>query len=300
MKLPDVSDLIVQRGAAHGLSLRSRRAALAQLNGGHRSAHRGRGLEFEEVRPYAMGDGMRTIDWHVTARRGKPHTKLFREERERPVWIVADLHPGLYFGSKRQFKSVVMLQAAALLGWMAVLGGDRVGAVIADGKGAPRICPTRNRESGILPVLQALVEGQPRAPGVSEQCDLEQALTMLRPVLQPGSLVLVLSDFGGLNQGVEEALAGITAQSDCRMLWIADPLERTGLPLGSHQVGLPLRQWWMDGDASRAAWQAVWRSREMRLNDLADRLNMPLLRLDTVDDTPLRLLELMKEQKWAT
>src|SRR5665811_1284239 len=133
MKLPDLMDLVVLRGAAHGLSLHARRPALAQLQGGHRSAQRGRGLEFEEVRPYAAGDDARTIDWRVTARRGKPHTKLFREERERPVWIVADLHPGLFFGSRRQFKSALLLRAAALLGWVAALSGDRVGAVIADG-----------------------------------------------------------------------------------------------------------------------------------------------------------------------
>ena len=101
--LPGLAELVALRGAAHGLSLHAHRPALAQLQGGHRSAQRGRGLEFEEVRPYAPGDDARTIDWRVTARRGRPHTKLFREERERPVWLVADLHPGLFFGSRRQF-----------------------------------------------------------------------------------------------------------------------------------------------------------------------------------------------------
>ena len=139
---------------------------MAQLYGGHRSAQRGRGLEFEEVRAYVSGDDARTIDWRVTARRGKPHTKLFREERERPVWIVADLHPGLFFGSKRQFKSAVLLQAAALLAWVAAQGGDRVGAIIADGGSSPHILSPRGREAGVLPILQALVESQPRAPGV--------------------------------------------------------------------------------------------------------------------------------------
>ena len=95
------------------------------------AAQRGRGLEFQEVRPYVSGDDPRTIDWRVTARRGKPHTKLFREERERPVWLLADLNARMFFGTRRQLKSTVVVRAAALLAWSAALGGDRVGAVVA-------------------------------------------------------------------------------------------------------------------------------------------------------------------------
>jgi uncharacterized protein (DUF58 family) len=299
MKLPDLMDLVVQRGAAHGLSLHAHRPALAQLQGGHRSAQRGRGLEFEEVRPYAAGDDARTIDWRVTARRGKPHTKLFREERERPVWIVADLHPGLFFGSRRQFKSAVLLQAAALLGWVAALGGDRVGAVLAHDGAPPRILPGRTREAGVLPILQALVECQPRAPGAPSASALRAALTTLRPLLQPGSLVLLLSDFTGLDRDVEDILAGASAQNDCRLLWITDPLERSGLPAGTHRVGLPQRLWWMDGQSSRSAWQAAWARREQALTTLATRLNLPLVQLDTADVLPDRLIALLKEPTWA-
>lgn len=308
MILPDLMDLVVQRGAAHGLSLHAHRPALAQLQGGHRSAQRGRGLEFEEVRLYAAGDDARTIDWRVTARRGKPHTKLFREERERPVWIVADLHPGLFFGSRRQLKSAVLLHAAALLGWVAALGGDRVGAVIADGNGgkdgagAPHILPARAREAGVLPILETLTECQPRrpgTPGATANSSLQRALTTLRPLLQPGSLVLVLSDFTGLNAAVEDMLAGASMQNDCRLLWITDPLERNGLPVGAHRVGLPERLWWMDGEGSRNAWQAAWSKREQGLTGLAARLNLPLVRLDTSDALPDRLIALLKEPKWA-
>src|SRR6202012_43382 len=108
----------------------SRRPSRALHAGAHRSAHRGRGLEFQEVRPYVSGDDPRTIDWRVTARRGRPHTKLFREERERPVWLLVDLQPGLFFGTRRQLKSALAVRTAALLAWIASLDDDRVGAVI--------------------------------------------------------------------------------------------------------------------------------------------------------------------------
>src|SRR3546814_15399654 len=103
-----------RRGAAQGRNVGERSARHAQGQGGQRSAQRGRGLEVEEVRPYAVGDDARSIDWRVTARRGRLHTKLYREDRERPVWLLVDLHPGLFFGSRRQLKSALLLLAAEI------------------------------------------------------------------------------------------------------------------------------------------------------------------------------------------
>lgn len=298
MIVPDLAELVALRGAVHGLDLRAHRTALAQLQGGHRSAQRGRGLEFEEVRPYTAGDDTRNIDWRVTARRGRLHTKLFREERERAVWLIADLHPGLFFGSRRQFKSSVLLRAAAMLGWTAVQGGDRIGAVIADGKSEPRIFQPRTREAGVLPILDALNTAQPRAPGIPAS-GLSAAVSMLRPLLQPGSLILLLSDFSGLDSATEDMLAGSVTQSDCRLLWITDELERSGLPDGNYRVGLPNRLWWMDGQSSRATWRQAWLARERRLDELSMRLDLPLSRLDTQDEVIERMSALLRERAWA-
>jgi uncharacterized protein (DUF58 family) len=299
MMLPDLAELVALRGAAQGLSLHAHRPALARLPGGHRSAQRGRGLEFEEVRLYAPGDDARNIDWRVTARRGRPHTKLFREERERPVWIVADLHPGLFFGSRRQLKSALLLRAAALLGWTAVRGGDRLGAVIKGDAETPLIFPPRARQAGVLPMLEALVEVQPRAPGMAASGGLKVALTALRPLLQPGSLVLILSDFSALDTAAETALAGIAVHVDGRLLWIADPLERGGLPPGVYRAGVPGRLWWLDGERSRASWQAAWAARERRLDDLARRFNLPLHRIETAEPVEESLSALLREPAWA-
>jgi len=298
MTLPDLPELIALCGPAEGLSLHTRHPALARLQGGHRSAQRGRGLEFAEVRPYAAGDDARCIDWRVTARRGRPHTKLFREERERPVWLVADLHPGLYFGSRRQLKSALLLRAAALLGWVAVLGGDRLGAIVA-GNGTPQILPPRARRAGVLPVLQALVQAQPQGPAAAATGTLNSALASLRPLLQPGSLVLVLSDFSSLDRDTESALAALAQRCDCRLLWLVDPLESAALPAGSYRVGLPGRVWWLDGEQSRKSWQARWTAREQHLTGLARRLDLPLCRLQTADAVTESLPPLLREPAWA-
>jgi len=299
MILPDLAELSALRGAVRGLSLRAHRPAMAQLQGGHRSAQRGRGLEFEEVRLYAPGDDTRNIDWRVTARRGRVHTKLFREERERPVWLVADLHAGLYFGSRRQFKSALLLRTAAMLAWVAALGGDRVGAVISNGSGEPLIFPPRGREAGVLPVLQALVEAQPRAPGIPATGGLQQALLTLRPLLQPGSLVLMLSDFAALDAASEDLLASACMHSDFRLLWLTDPLESNGLPAGTYRVGLPDKLWWLRGDDTRSQWQQAWRAREQNLSNLALRLNLPLSRLNTHEAVIASMIALLKEPTWA-
>jgi uncharacterized protein (DUF58 family) len=298
MILPDLAELVALRGSAHGLSLHAHRPALARLQGAHRSAQRGRGLEFEEVRRYAPGDDARNIDWRVTARRGQPHTKLFREERERPVWLLADLHPGLFFGSRHQLKSALLLRSAALLAWVAALGGDRLGAVIGNNRAQPFVLPTRAREAGVLPVLEALVEAQPSAPG-EPSGRLGAALTALRPLLQPGSLVLVLSDFTGLDEAAESALAAIAWHSDCRLLWLVDPLERSGLPAGRYRAGLPGRLWWLDGERSHDDWLAQWSAREDRLTNLARRLNLPLTRLDTNTPVTDTLPAMLREPAWA-
>lgn len=297
----DLPELVALRGAAQGLDLRANRMAMAHLQGSHRSARRGRGLEFEEVRLYAPGDDARSIDWRVTARRGKPHTRLYREERERPVWLVADLHAGLFFGSRRQLKSALLLRTAALLGWVAANGGDRVGAVIANGDGEPVILPPRARHAGVLPVLEALVERQPRAPGVPRADTLVAALRALQPLVHPGSLVLVLSDFTGVTGGteVETSLAAISAHCDGRLLWITDPLEQTGLPAGRFRAGWPGKLLWLDGDSTRNTWQRTWAARTAALESLAERLALPLVRVDTADDARDSLPPLLRTPRWA-
>jgi uncharacterized protein (DUF58 family) len=280
VKLPDLADLLALRGASRRLQLRARGAARALLLGSHRGAHRGRGLEFEEVRPYAPGDDVRSIDWRVTARRGRVHTKLFREERERPVWLLVDLQPGMFFGSHVQLKSTVAVRAAALLAWTAVAGGDRVGAVIRNGA-ETRCLPPRTREAGVLPVLTELLALQPRAPAMPVAGNLREALGMLRPLVHPGSLVLALSDFAEASGTDQTLWSTLAAHAECRLFWITDRLEKEGLPDGRYKAGLPQRLSALDGAATRPSWLAAWREREARIAALGQALRLELTRLDT-------------------
>lgn len=299
MIVPDLGDLLALRGAAHGLSLHGRRAPRAALIGTHSSAQRGRGLEFQEVRPYVAGDDPRNIDWRVTARRGRPHTKLFREERERPVWLLVDLQPGLFFGSRRQTKSALAVRAAALLAWVAALGADRVGSVIAHGAAQTRILPARARQAGVLPLLEALLETQPRAPGEPAPLALEAALHALLPLARPGSQVLAISDFAGLREEAGSLWTALAAHGDLRLFWITDPLEAEGLPNGRFRAGLRDRLRILDGARVRESWRQAWREREARVTALSQRNAAPAVRLDTREPVERVLQPLLRARRSA-
>lgn len=280
MILPDLNELLALRGAARRLRLTSRRPARALHAGGHRSIQRGRGLEFQEVRPYVAGDDPRTIDWRVTARRGRPHTKLFREERERPVWLLADLSAAMFFGTRKQLKSAVVVRAAALLAWTAAAAGDRVGAVVI-GSSSSRIIPPRAREAGVLPLLATLLEMQPTAPSSLGKQDLGDGLRALAPLAHPGSLILALSDFASLDEPMDPAWAALAVHNELQLFWVTDPLDSGALPEGRYGVGVPGRSRFIEGAGSRSAWMEKWKQREERVAELARQVAAQVRRLDT-------------------
>jgi uncharacterized protein (DUF58 family) len=299
MIVPALEELLALRGAAHGLSLRGRKAARAALLGEHSSAQRGRGLEFQEVRPYVAGDDPRNIDWRVTARRGRPHTKLFREERERPVWLLVDLQPGLFFGTRHQLKSGLVVRAAALLAWIASLGGDRIGAVIATGTAQPRILPARARQAGVLPLLEALLEAQPKCPGQPAPLALEGGLRALLPLARTGSQILAISDFAGLRDEAGSLWTALAAHSDLRLFWVTDLLEEQGLPNGRFRGGLPGRLTILDGARVRERWRQAWREREARIAALSQRNAAAAVRLDTREPVERVLRPLLRPRQSA-
>jgi uncharacterized protein (DUF58 family) len=299
MIVPDLAELLALRGAAHGLSLHGRKAARAALLGAHSSAQRGRGLEFQEVRPYVAGDDPRNIDWRVTARRGRPHTKLFREERERPVWLLVDLQPGLFFGTRRQLKSALVVRTAALLAWIASLGDDRVGAVIAHGAAQTRILPARARQAGVLPLLEALLESQPRSPGQPAPLALEEGLRALLPLARPGSQILAISDFAGLRPEAGSLWTALAAHADLRLFWVTDALEEQGLPNGRFRAGLPGRLRILDGLRTRERWRQAWQEREARVAALSQHNAAPIVRLDTREPVEGVLRPLLRPRQSA-
>ena len=297
--IPSLEELLALRGAAQGLALGGGRLARASSLGAHASTHRGRGLEFQEVRPYVAGDDPRSIDWRVTARRGRVHTKLFREEREQPVWLLVDLQPGLFFGTRRQLKSALAVRAAALLAWTACLGGDRVGSVVCRGEGAVGISAARARQAGVLPLLENLLKLQPRAPAAPAPESLEQGLRALAALARPGSQVLVISDFATLEERTTSLWSALGAHSELQLFWITDVLEEQGLPPGRFRAGLPERLRILEGARLGERWRAAWREREHRLEALCRRTGAQRFRLDTREEVQTTLRPLLAGRRRA-
>ena len=161
----------------------------------HQASSKGRGMEFAEVRPYLAGDDVRSIDWRITARTGKPHTKLFREERDRCVYVVLDLDPGMYFGSHGQLKARLATLLAAAASWQALEQGDKIGGVILVGEEPLRHAPASRRRDLLLwlhQLHQAYQQGLARTP---TQTGLLAGLKLLSQTVRPGSLIHVISDF---------------------------------------------------------------------------------------------------------
>ncbi|MGL6171365.1 MAG: DUF58 domain-containing protein [Vibrio sp.] len=195
--------------------------------GQHQSRRLGRGMDFSEVRQYQAGDDIRAMDWRVTARTGKPHTKLFSEERERAVVLYIDLSQSMQFGSCLLLKSVQAAHLASLLSWLAVKQQDRVGAVIDLGQQLIEIKPTA-RQQGVLAILAACVTTQQHPPSshTDRKLTRQQVFTTLHRLCPKGSEVVLISDFTDLDPDQDAlALRQLCRHNQVRMVQIFDPLE---------------------------------------------------------------------------
>ena len=258
----------------------------AQMAGGHLSAFRGRGMEYHESRPYQPGDDIRSIDWRVTARSGQTHTKVYREERERPVLLWLDLSRSMFFGTRVCFKSVLASKLAALLAWSSVLHGDRVGYLVFSEQQHIEFRPTRGKRA-VLQFIQQLAAHpawEMEDSGVGEQQPGLHALMRLRQVTRPGSLLVLLSDFRFLNGDCRGQLAELARHNDVVMIHTYDPLEQVLPPPGRYRI--------TDGASSvaidtanpevRAQYQQRYAEQQQELKQLCNELG--LFQLDIATD----------------
>jgi uncharacterized protein (DUF58 family) len=227
------AELIALRPRCHALRLPMRQPAASALAGAYRSRFRGRGVDFVESRNYQPGDDIRNMDWRVTARTGRP-TKVFQEERERPVLIVLDASPSLYFGTRRRLKSVAAGQLAAAVAWSAVRRGDRIGGFLFAPGQHREIRPAGGRR-GAMRVIQSLVDWlQPKEIDLAFE-PLSLALERVRHTARPGSLIVVISDFFGLDENCNRHLSRLRQHNDVIGCQVLDRAERE-LPDGRYPI----------------------------------------------------------------
>lgn len=209
----------------------------ALRHGEHRSKLRGRGMNFSEVRQYQPGDDIRHMEWRATARTGRPYIKVYEEERERPMVMLVDFSPSMFFGTRIALKSVVAARLSALLAWTAVKQGDRAGGLLVSADKHQEFMP-RARDKGILPMMSAISQmTQQPAPAIySKNSQLAEALLRLRRVARPGSTLVIISDFYGFNDECERHIHRLRQHNDVLVYHVCDPIELDAPPPGQYAI----------------------------------------------------------------
>ncbi|MEE8345235.1 MAG: DUF58 domain-containing protein [Woeseiaceae bacterium] len=281
--------LIRLNGPARAIALDVLRINSLQT-GAYVSHFRGRGMEFDESRPYQPGDDPRNIDWRVTARSTEAYTKLFREERERPVLVAVDLRSNMHFATQGSFKSVIASRAAALISWAAQHRGDRLGGLIFGDSTHRELKPKLGRQAALRyvhelvnhPDWQRSAEG----PAKDEEPPLTRAMAVLRRVARPGSLVVVISDFVGFSRAAQAYLTGVARHNEVLAIFISDPLEHELPPPGryrlvSNDVELAIDTY---ARTARRDYEHAFEERQHSLEKFCQRYGIHLMSISTEED----------------
>lgn len=260
----------------------------AQFNGQYLSTFKGRGMEFDESRPYQPGDDIRAMDWRVTARTGKAHSKVFREERERPVLLWVDYRQPMFFGTQQHFKSVLASKIAALLAWSTAHHGDRLGGLIFSETEHIELRPSRGKSASLHFIKQlarhtAWNNANKEADHTKSAAD---ALGRLQRVNKPGSLIFLISDFRNMDELGWSRLSQLNRHSDVVLISIHDPLEQQLPPAGNYKISdgnteLNLNTY---NKKQRQAYQQRFLTQQSTLKDNARKMGMHFLSISTADE----------------
>lgn len=203
-------------------------------SGDARSAFKGRGMEFAEVRAYNYGDDVRDIDWRVTARKNQPFTKLYTEEKDREVYVWLDLSPKMMFATKHELKAVTAAKTAALLGWFALENRDRFGAAVYNGKQTRLFESKRTQENllAILKKIEKIVATSLNNETVSEK--MTKSLQLFHKKISQRAIVFIVSSFGNFTPEEEREIARLAKNNEVFIVNIFDTLEEKAPPFGEY------------------------------------------------------------------
>ncbi len=278
------------QGAARGLSFLPRQPSASVLNGRHKSRLRGRGLNFEEMRDYLPGDDIRSIDWKATARTGSPHVRVFTEERDRPALLVVDQRMSMFFGSQLNMKSVTAAEAAAIAAFRILKAGDRIGGIVFDDDN--RIEIKAQRSSRAAYTLLEAIAGMNAGLHADREVDrgqgkLNEVLASVVRLARHDHLIIVLSDFSGIDEATHRRLSSIAAHNDLILMLVYDPAATsvTGssrVVFGDHAMQAEID---LSSSALREAVQRYTSQRLQQITDWQTEINLSVLPLSAAEET---------------
>ena len=218
---------------------------LGAVAGARLSKLRGRGIDFSEVRLYQPGDDIRTIDWRVTARKNKPHTKIFREERERPTLVVIDQTQSMFFGSRVRTKSVAAAEFGAIAAWRTLAGNDRVGGLVIGNTATHSHKPLRSVRAVVRLLADLATSNQAlsRTTRLESQAHFQESLLQIRRLVHTSYRVLLISDFLTAADAWRETLRALARHNQLTVIRLSDPLERELPPAERYTVTDGAARW---------------------------------------------------------
>jgi uncharacterized protein (DUF58 family) len=284
---------------ARGFSFLPNQPTRSILSGRHASRLRGRGLDFEELRHYRPGDDIRTMDWKVTNRTGKPHVRVYTEERERRVYLMIDQRVSMYFGSEHAMKSVVAAELSALAAWRVLGVGDRVGALVFDDQQNYFFTPRRSRD-GVINILKRL-ESTNAALSAGDQAKPDQLNiafdALLRHVTQ-NALIIYIGDGFGWNSQSDEMLKKLSLNNDVIAMNVFDPAERDLPGLDELVVSDGEMQIVVSGTHKEMQdrFEESYLNHVKHMRATLQRFGLPLIEIDTIADPLQQLLRALGAQ----
>lgn len=225
----DYARLVRLQAQAESFSLLPHLKAGSVLSGRHNSLFRGRGLNFEELRHYQLGDDIRNLDWKVTMRTGKPHVRSYTEEKDRNVIICVDQRSAMFFASTQVMKSVVAAEVAAMCGWRVLKDGDRVGFVIASHQALFHAKPQRSQNDLLTQLKHLSRANQSLSVDAinSEKVNFSRWIELIKRMKLKQSTVIFISDWNDCEEHHLDHLKQLQQHNDILAVMVGDPLEQT-------------------------------------------------------------------------
>jgi len=267
------------------------------FSGEYHSVFKGRGMEFSEVREYQFGDDIRNIDWNVTARFGHPFIKIFEEERELTVMILADLSGSLLFGTRDKTKQQIAAELSAVLSFSALKNNDKVGLILFTDK-IEKFVPPRKGRMHVLRIIREVLSFEPEG----KTTDIKKALEYMNNAIKKRSIVFLLSDF--MDSGYEKILRIIGKRHDLIGILLKDEREyvlpKIGLiKFSDSETG---EERWIDtSDTNVQRWFRKKRTEEMqKLKSLFTSSRLDSIEIQTGEDyvKPLIRFFRIRERRW--
>lgn len=283
----DINELRRLQYLAKGFSFLPQQPVNSLLSGKNSSKLRGRGLNFEELRHYRPGDDIRAMDWKTTRRTGKPHIKVYTEERERNVYLVVDQRSTMFFGSTHKMKSVIAAELAALIAWKVVDTGDRIGGIIY-GDEQIQLVPAKRGRQHVIQVLTEIVSQNRKLKtgktSIHPSESLNKVLTKTSHICRNNSLVIFIGDGHGWNDQSSQLVKNISQHNEIIACHIFDPLEQA-LPKMSQMVisdGELQIQFSSQDKHINSKYQTSLEQQMSKYDDMARKYRIPLIPITTV------------------